>query len=76
MHRIADSLSHTSIKNNSVLCRKDAIIEFSKLERWKFSYKDMKSEYKAEARSPELGKLLGYIRYLEDKGTHFGAQLT
>ena len=42
--------------------------------------KDVKSEYKAEARSPESGELLGYIRYLEDKGTleltNFGAQLT
>jgi hypothetical protein len=62
-----------------VLHRKDAIIETSKLERRKFKLviKDLNGEYIAEARCPDSGELLGYIRYAEDKGTleltNFGA---
>ncbi len=65
-----------------VLHRKDAIIETSKLERRKFKLviKDLNGEYIAEARCPDSGELLGYIRYAEDKGTleltNFGAQLS
>jgi hypothetical protein len=65
-----------------VLCRKDAIIEISNLERreFKLTVKELNSEYTAEARYPDSGELLGYIRYLEDKGTleltNFRAQLS
>jgi hypothetical protein len=64
------------------LHRKDAIIETSKLERRKFKLviKDLNGEYTAEARYPDSGELLGYIRFVEDKGTleltNFGAQLS
>lgn len=63
-----------------VLCRKDAIIETSNLQEFKLTIKESNSEYTAEARYPDSGELLGYIRYLEDKGTleltNFRAQLS
>jgi hypothetical protein len=67
------------LKLIQVLCRKDAIIETLKLERRQFKLviKDLNGEYIAEARYPDSGELLGYIRYIKDKGTleltNFGA---
>jgi hypothetical protein len=51
--------------------RKDAITETSTLERRNFRLiiKELEGEYPAEAYHPDSGKLLGFVRYLDDKGT-------